>query len=78
MTDDLHNTPAVIENKKLKTLAAVGHVIAALLTRVSLQAPSLAALGVQGGEKLLLPIAALLTFDLSRRPPPMFLSSLFV
>ncbi len=78
MTDDLHNTPAVIENKKLKTLVAVGHVIAALLTRVSLQAPSLAALGVQGCEKLLLPIAALLTFDLSRRPPPMFLSSLFV
>ena len=77
MTDDLHNTPAVVENKKFKTLAIVGHVITALLTRVSLQAPSLAALGVQDWEKLLLPMTALLTFDLSRRPPPSFSASLF-
>lgn len=72
MTDDLHNSPAVIENKKLKTLAIAGQVIAALLSHVSLQAPSLAALGIQVCEKLLLPIAALLTFDLHRRPPPAF------
>lgn len=77
MTDDLHNTPAVIENKKLKTLVIAGHVIAALISRISLQSPSLAVMAVQDREEMLLPITALLTFDLNRRPPPVFRTSLF-
>lgn len=77
MTDDLHNTPAVVENKKLKNLMAAAHALVALLSRFSFQLPNPVVVAVRNRESLHFPIETLLTFDLNRRPPPIHIS-LFV
>ncbi|HEV3036764.1 MAG TPA: hypothetical protein VHA33_03160 [Candidatus Angelobacter sp.] len=70
MTDDLHNTPAVVENKKLKNLVAAAHALVALLFRFSFQLPNPVAVAVRNCETLCFPVETLFTFDLNRRPPP--------
>ncbi|HEV2961079.1 MAG TPA: hypothetical protein VG649_04575 [Candidatus Angelobacter sp.] len=78
MTDDLHNTPAVVENKKLKKLVVAAHVLAALLSSFLFQAPEPVAVAAKDRDELCFPIAVMFTLDLSRRPPPALRASLFV
>jgi hypothetical protein len=79
MTDDLHNTPAVVENKEMKKLVVVGQVLAALLSWFSLQAMlKPVAIGENNCEDLFFPAQPLFTLDLSNRPPPISRAWLFV
>jgi uncharacterized membrane protein YozB (DUF420 family) len=72
MTDDLHNTPAVVENKKLKTLVAAGHIFTAVISwfslPVQLEPVAVAGRNHQGQS---IPAWPIFTLDLSRRPPPL-------
>jgi hypothetical protein len=78
MTDDLHNTPAVVENKKLKKLVVAAHALAALLSRFSFQVSKPVVVAATNPENLPFPAQALFTLDLSRRPPPASHACLFV
>jgi hypothetical protein len=78
MTDDLHNTPAVVENKKLKKLVVAAHTLVALLSRFSFQVSKPVAVAARNFENLFFSAQAMFTLDLSRRPPPASRASLFV
>ncbi len=72
MTDDLHNTPAVVENKKLKKLVIAANTLVAVLSRFSFQVSKPVAIAAKDLENPAFPVQAMFTLDLSRRPPPAF------
>jgi hypothetical protein len=78
MTDDLHNVPAVVENKKLKKLGGAAPALAALLFSFSFRAPKPVAVAAKERENQCVPVATMFTLDLNRRPPPAYRASLFV
>jgi hypothetical protein len=78
MTDDLHNTPAVVESKELRKLVIANHAFTALLWWFSLQVLfKPVAVPAENQEKQSLPTLRIFTVDLGRRPPP-FAAHLFV
>lgn len=78
MTDDLHNAPAVVENKKLKKMVVAAHALAALISSFPVQAPRPVAVAARDRENPGLSVATMFTLDLNRRPPPAFSAPLFV
>ena len=73
MTDDLNSNPAIPEATKLKRLLHSAQYVAHLFSHVFIAAPR-----ERGWDALALELKPVhtefLSFDLSRRPPPSFLS----
>ncbi|HJX85132.1 MAG TPA: hypothetical protein VJ723_12385 [Candidatus Angelobacter sp.] len=77
ITDDLQDNPALVEVTKLKKLACAGPAVMAMLPLIALHVPQPAIWATHSLDELSLPQLRLFTTDLSRRPPPSILSSLF-
>ena len=78
ITDDLQDNPALVEVTKLKKLVCAGPAVVALLPLIALHVPPSPAIWTANSpEELSFPLQRLFTTDLSRRPPPSILSTLF-